>query len=662
MCGIAGSAGTILSREWAGYADRRLARRGPDGMGGWYAFTAGERSGTPFNTLPGTEMKEEDGIFFLHRRLAIIDIAGGVQPFYGGSPDAPVVMTVNGEIYNYRELRRELQESGHTFSSSSDSEVILHGYEKWGSRVFEHLNGMFACAIYDSLAQKLILARDPFGKKPLYYAMTAGNGIVFASTLPVLTAHPAVKAEVGMERICDFLETWYVPGSNTIYRNIFKIPPGSVAEYTLNDRKTVIRKYFHLDFSRKSSFSRAEAEDEFLTLFSEACRKRMQADVPAGTFLSGGMDSLAVTAMLLDSGFRSLDVATIGFANSEYNELPAAEESAVHLRNAGLDSFNHRVRIVQGDDLNMLKMLWREFGEPFGDASLLPTGALCSFTAERCKCALSGDGADELFAGYERCRAMEISRRLTGWGGKASEFFAGRLAMLAAMLLPGGMERSRTGRLRRFMQTLAHGAGTEAYAFLMSKASPVLLRQCAGPVLLDAFSERQRANAGLAGMFAALEPELTTSVPGERWCETDIMTYLPGDILPKVDTASMSFALEVRSPFLDLELAKFSAKLPWEYKVNNGRGKAVIAGAMGRKFPFMTQKRRKRGFGVPLADFLAGSWQSEAVRALSSPLLTEMGMITPKGKTVLLNRSDKEAMDLKWSFIVLANFLESREI
>lgn len=656
MCGIAGSAGIPVEPGWAKKADELLFRRGPDGKGElvYYPAVSGQKE-ICYNCA-GNDLQKRTGIYFLHRRLAIIDPAGGAQPFTGGSASHPVCMMVNGEIYNCRELRQELEKNGHTFSSASDSEVILHGWESWGSAIFNRLDGMFACAIFDAEKQKIILARDPYGQKPLYYTLPDGGGIVFASTLPVITAHPAADKTLSSEALCDFFENWYVP-DGTVYSSIGKIAPGHFAEYSLTDASFRQSKYFSLDFSRKCLMSHQEAEEKFLHLFASACRKRMLADVPVGTFLSGGTDSLAVTAMVLAQGAKNLEVATIGFDNAVYDEMPGAEYSAAQLRQHSLDSFIHRKKTVSGNDFLLLKKMWQDMGEPFGDASLMPTAALCSFTAEHLKCVLSGDGADEFFAGYERYRAMTLIRKLSGdFSGSRNllNFTAGVLSSV----LPSGRERSKAGRLKRFLKALAMGYTPEAYSFITGKASPSLFKKTAGKRLRDIMESRRKNNMDMAGRIAAIADNITTCSKDEIWSIADINNYLPGDILPKVDTASMSNSLEVRSPFLDRDLTAFAAALQWQFKTEKGKGKAIIQRALSRKFPFIAEPRKKRGFGIPLADYLSGCWRKEAEKALSSPLLTEKGIISPDAAKILTDRKDKEAVELKWSFIVLADFME----
>lgn len=656
MCGIAGSVGVAACADWARLCDHLLAGRGPDGGGWWSGALAVPRLRT--DELPG-EFPPEERLLILHRRLAVIDPAGGAQPLVGERAGGRVVMAVNGEIYNCRELRRELEDRGHLFTTSSDSEVILHGYEEWESGIFARLDGMFACAVYDEAAEKLVLARDPFGKKPLYLAR-AGGGLVFASTLPAVLAHPGVDRSISPRDLADFMELWYVPGCRTGYAGIEKLAPGHFAEYFLRDGTFTATGYFRLDFSVKHKLGEEEERREFLRLLEAACRKRLLSDVPLGCFLSGGVDSLAVTALVLDAGAAELEIASIGFDDGSYNELPAVHESLRALRAAGLKNFRHREKIVGGADWEMLKFLLNGFGEPFGDASLMPTGMLCRFARENMTVALSGDGADELLAGYERYRVMAMIQGMTGCCGERLEPLFRRLAAVASAMLPRGLERSSSGRLRRFLRAVSLGATPEAYAMLMGKASGGLLDRIAGPGLRELLGDLRRVNSRAAGELAAAAGELSAGDWREKWSRIDTATYLPGDILPKVDTASMSFGLEVRSPFLDVELARFAAATPWEHKLNGASRKDILVKSMSPRFPFMAAGRRKRGFGIPMARFLVGCWRDEFERALDSPGLNALGFIdSGKARKLLLRRTDKEASDLKWSLTMLANFLES---
>ncbi len=633
MCGLAGIAGYDGSRAAARTATAamcgRLAARGPDGSGLW----------------------EGDGAVLGHRRLAVIDLDTGSQPM---TDDAGLLaLAVNGEIYNYRELRARLQELGHTFISASDSEVALHGFEEYGEELFARLDGMFAIALYDGRRRRLWLARDPFGQKPLVWFRSGGE-LVFASTLHALKAHPKFPhGRYRAEGAADFLSYWYVPGPETIYEGVFKVPPGHWMRFDLDAGAIETRRYFELDFQAKIDAKPAELVERTRYLFERSVRKRLVSDVPLGAFLSGGMDSLLVAGTMLRLRREPLDIYSIGFDRAEYDELDGVHASLEYFKTLGLEHWRAHEKSVSPDDFELLLELWRDYGEPFGDASVLPTGLLCRFARQTLTVALSGDGADEFFGGYERYLAMSFYRKIDWLPEALRRPVAGALTLL----LPSRGERSVTGKVKRLFE-LGRFNALERYYHLMNKAESAEKLRVAGPRLRAAVADGEGRDRSMDYLLGALG-RIAVRDPGERYAAADIATYLANDILPKVDTASMSTALEVRAPFLDRDLARWSAGLPWHFKQNGVSRKDILKLAFADWLPPEIARRPKKGFGVPVADYLGGVWRPELKRQLLNGALARDGWVEKDRVKELLERRDQAGVNLQWGLLCLGAFLES---
>ncbi len=566
MCGIAGKVNRASDRsvdpELIRAMTRAIAHRGPDDEG----FYVSGRIGLGM------------------RRLSIIDLAGGHQPI--ANEDGSIWIVFNGEIYNYREIRKTLEAKGHRFATQSDTEVIVHLYEEKGVEALHDLRGMFAFALWDAPRERLFLARDRVGKKPLCYAPIDG-GLAFGSEIKALLVDPAIHREVDPEALDLYLSFQFVPAPRTMFQGIFKLPPG---HYLLwEGREATVTPYWRPP-DGTSDLSLDEAQDRLLALLTEAVDLRLVSDVPIGAFLSGGLDSATVVGLM--SRLRSEPVRTfsIGFAEDAYNELPFARRAA--------DAFKtmHREFIVRPNVVEILPQLVRQYDEPFADKSAIPTFYLCREAAKEVKVALSGDGGDEAFAGYSKYAAAERSylrERLTGW---AADRWGPQL--LRALWTGEG------GRL-------AHAARRKLFRALCPAAPSLYYTEffdgCGKRGILSRDTVSRVGRAGLDQLLALWEGARGRSSSAlDQMLRIDFAWYLPGDLLVKMDLASMAHGLEVRSPFLDHRLLEFAFSLPPCYKVAGSETKLLLKRAAARFVPEDIVARRKMGFGLPLKEWFRG--------------------------------------------------------
>ena len=592
-----------------------------------------------------------DDIAFGHRRLAVISPETGHQPIF--NEDGTVVAILNGEIYNHLELRRELEKKGHRFTTKSDTETLVHLYEELGDSFVTRLQGMFAFAIYDRYNRHLLLARDRLGQKPLFYSM-ANDMLVFASELSGLLAHPDVDKSLDTSALNDYFSLLYIPEPKTVYTHVKRLPPGCTMTFSIDSPRPVVQPYWRLDFSHKNlELNFQEATKEVRRLVENAVRKRMVADVPLGVFLSGGLDSAIVAAVAAQiRSTAGCDAYTIGFADAAYDERAAARATAAAIsRLPGVNLRHHELEVTPAD-FDVLRKLIRHFGQPFADASMLPTFLLSQFTRTGLTVALSGDGADEIFGGYERYIAMRMFHSMQQLPLPTQVMFKA-----FAAVLPDSGERTFRGRLRRLCQLFANSK-ENAYFSLLDRCPASIRKRLFGPRLHDS------VNNDCMLLFAEIEKSLTATDFTERCSELDIHTYLPGDVLTKVDIASMACALEVRSPFLDHELVEFAATLPWDFKLHGNNRKRILKAAFGDLLPNEIMNRRKRGFGVPLAAWLRTTWRKQAEEALfDGPLFSE-GFVEHDPLLKIWNAHQSARSDwsyLLWTLLMLSLFLEQKE-
>jgi asparagine synthase (glutamine-hydrolysing) len=591
MCGIAGLFDTKGSRPFAAALVRgmtdAIAHRGPDGEG----------------------LHLEPGVALGHRRLAIIDLAGGAQPMR--TPDGALTIVFNGEIYNFAELRAELQAKGACFRTRSDTEVLLHGWRRWGEALLPRLRGMFALALWDAREQTLVLARDPFGKKPLHYALTPDGTLAFGSEIKALLRLAEVSRELDPQAIEDFLTYGYVPDPKSIYLGIRKLAPGHVL-VARRGRPIALRRYWSLLEALPSQAAPA-CEDALVERLGEAVRSRLVADVPLGALLSGGVDSSAVVAMMAGSAEGRLRAFSIAFGERGFDESDYAR------RVAAMYGADHAVRQVRADDFELMQRLPGIYDEPFGDVSALPTYAVCAQARRSVTVALSGDGGDEVLAGYRRyafhCAGERLRARLPAAVRRKVLGPLGRAYPRAAWL-------PRPLRAKSTLNELSLDSA-EAYARIVS-ALPAELR---GALTTPEFRARLGGYDSAAVVRDAFQVDAPLD-PLQRAQYADLTTYLPGDILTKVDRASMAHGLELRAPMLDVDFASWSFALPPRDKLNRaGGGKAILKRAMERYLPRDLLYRPKQGFTIPLAEWFRGPLRDQVRGLAESPALQDSGVL-----------------------------------
>lgn len=526
-----------------------------------------------------------------HRRLAIIDLATGDQPM--ANDDESIWIVFNGEIYNFLELRRELEAEGVRFRTTSDTEVILRAYEADGPDCVSRLRGMFAFAILDQRTRRILLARDRVGIKPLVYSWD-GRRLLFASELKGLLADPSLARDVSWEALGQYLTYHYVPAPGTIFRAARKLPPASTLILSLDGGSPRISRYWSLRFAPTQGITEADWSEGLRAHLADAVRSHMVSDVPIGAFLSGGVDSGTVVALMAEASSRPVRTFSIGFAEADFNELRYARQVAARY---GTD---HYELVVKPSALEVLPVLAWHFDEPFADSSAIPTYYVSRITREHVTVALSGDGGDENFAGYLRyARALELHDRLDGRLGHLVRPLAG----MAAHLLPvGAPGQAYAG--------LVAAAPLERYRRLVTYERAETLRRLLSD---DCAAAAMSAGppTGFSDFGRGEPPDYVSALQ-----QIDIETYLPDDILAKVDRTSMAVSLEARVPLLDHVLMEFVATIPSALKLKGGVGKHLLKHAMGPLLPDEILTRRKTGFGVPL-----GAWFRHELRDLTRDVL-----------------------------------------
>jgi asparagine synthase (glutamine-hydrolysing) len=562
-----------------------------------------------------------------HRRLSIIDLDGGRQPMANETGSVRVVF--NGEIYNYQELRRSLRARGHRFATQSDTEVIVHLYEEEGPACVARLRGMFALAVWDADTRRLLLARDRAGEKPLVYAELP-DGIVFASEIAALLEDERVPREIDMVALDEYLTHLYVPSPRTMLRAVRKLPPGHLLICEPGRRE--LRRYASLSFAEKEVLPEEEWIERAGAALREAVRVRLMSDVPLGAFLSGGIDSSAVVALMSELTGRKVATFSIGFAENEYNELPHARVIARQFET------EHHEFEVHADAIDVLPALVRHYGEPFGDSSALPLYYLAQLTRGHVTVALSGDGGDETFAGYPRYLAAlgALGSRLSALGPTRAVFVPAesrepraesRLTWQLAAAnclsrLPHGVRRAAAGaaaglprghgsrgtaeRLRRFSRYLCLSP-EERYADAMSYFPAHLKARLLTPEARASILHERGGGEGTAlSTFAAAFQRADGPALLDRLQQVDTETYLPDDLMVKADIATMAHSLEARAPFLDPPLMELAARIPADLKVRGGETKYLLKRVMGRLLPPEILARPKAGFALPVDRWLRG--------------------------------------------------------
>jgi asparagine synthase (glutamine-hydrolysing) len=535
----------------------------------------------------------EPGVGFGHRRLSVIDIATGQQPLF--NEDQSVVIVFNGEIYNYLELMAELQALGHVFRTKSDTEVIVHAWESWGEACLLRLRGMFSFALWDRNRQTLFMARDRLGVKPMHYAVLDDGMLLFGSELKSLLAYRdsqgGMRRDIDPQAVEEYFALGYVAEPRTVFKQAFKLEPGHALAIRRGEPVGQPRPYWDLRFTLDSPLSAQEANEELLHRLRDAVKVRLKAEVPLGAFLSGGVDSSAVVAMMAGLSDQPVNTCSIAFDDPQFDEAAFAQTVADRYRTC------HRVETVRSDDFDLVDMLAGLYDEPFADSSALPTYRVCQLARKHVTVALSGDGGDEAFGGYRRYRNHLAEERLRATlpAGVREPLFG-----LLGRVYPKADWAPRVLRAKTTFEGMARNA-VQAYFHQMSIMrgpargalfSPRLHRELQGYSALDVF-QRHAARAGTDDPLALVQ-------------YLDIKTYLVGDINTKVDRASMAHSLEVREPLMDHPLLEWLATLPSSLKVRGQEGKFMLKKALEPHLPQEVLYRPKMGFAVPLARWFRG--------------------------------------------------------
>ncbi len=561
MCGIAGrvnyASGAPVCPDLVQRMCDLLAHRGPDGEGVWC-----------------------DGPVGLgHRRLAIIDLSPlGRQPM--ATDDGAVTITFNGEIYNFRELRAELEGLGHRFRSHSDTEVILAAYRQWDVACVPRLAGMFAFVLWDAPRRRVFAARDRVGKKPFFYRLDA-DGLAFASEPKALLADPSFEPRVDLQAISHYLSYQYIPAPRSGFDGVRKLPPGHTL--MVEDGRVSLNRYWRLSYRHKTPMTEAEAVEALAGHLRRAVKRRLVSDVPLGAFLSGGIDSGLVVSFMAECLDAPVRTFSIGFREKAYNELPAARLVAERYGTA------HREFVVRPNAIDLLPQLVWHYGEPYADSSALPTYILAELTRRHVTVALNGDAGDENFGGYDRYVAIALASRFDRLPIAARRAVAALTGTAASMF-----SNRRVQRAHRFAVGLASQDLPRRYGWWMMHFTPEVKAHLCTPEFRAAAPDDSYAL--LDEVFSS--SDATDLV--ERILDADVRTYLADDLLVKVDIATMAHALEGRSPFLDHELMEFAAALPSALKVRGGEKKRLLRRLAAKRLPEQLLSLPKKGFGVPI--------------------------------------------------------------
>lgn len=608
MCGIAGWANLETKTSPNGGEAvlhamcEKMKHRGPDSEGLWL----------------------ENGVALGMRRLSIIDLHTGEQPVY--SEDKQVVVVMNGELYNFREVRQDLEKRGHKFETNTDTEILPHLYEEYGDALLEHINGMFAFALWDKNKKKLLLARDRFGEKPLYYGVFDGK-LIFASEPKVLLRHPSVKAEINPDALRLFLSFDYVPAPASIYKNIYKLPAAHLL--ALEKGEVKMRRYWNQTFHKNGNTPTIEkAAEELRELLADAVRMRLVSDVPLGILLSGGVDSSTVAAFATQFSTEKVKTFSIGFQEDSFDESRFARQVATHL---GTEHYEDKLSVERAADLISEIGTWLD--EPMSDGSLLPTFLLSRFVRKYVTVALGGDGGDEIFAGYPMYFGHKLARV---YDSLPKILRSGLIEPIVNNLPVSNKNLSFDYKAKRFVAASKYDAVTRHHSWFGSFSIDAQTDLLTKDVLAKTSSDIYKDAKDLLKICDA-----PTEI--ERMQFLDMNFYLAEDILTKVDRASMAVSLEVRAPFLDPRVAQFAASLPLEYKLRGNKGKYILKKAVEPLLPRNILQRPKKGFGIPIAEWLKGRLNPLMHDLLAPDRLKNQGLFDEKFVQKLIREHETNA-------------------
>ncbi len=624
MCGIAGIlsfSGPSPSKTLLTQMTDIIEHRGPDGSGDYI----------------------KDGVAFGHRRLSIIDLVGGHQPM--STTDDRVTITYNGEIYNFPELREELKTLGYQFNTSSDTEVILQAYHAWGPKSVERIRGMFAYAIYDKAKNEVFITRDRLGIKPLFYAKLSDGQFVFASELKSLALHPSFNKSLRKKSIEEYFALGYVPEPHTIYENVYKLEPGHSLLINMNSGHIENSQYWNIRFNDSYKGSIKDAAIELASRVEEAVKIRMRADVPLGAFLSGGVDSSAVVANMAKNSEDAVNTCSIGFDDPRFNEADYATQVAEQYKT------NHQLKMVDPNDYSLVDGLMDYYDEPYADSSALPTFRVCELARTRVTVALSGDGGDEHLGGYRRYKLHMFEEKLRSIFPAAI-----RKALFGFLgaIYPKADWAPRIFRAKTTFQGLAR-TDVESYFHGVSIFKPEMRQMLFSDTLK---ADLQDYNA--LEVFNRHAKDADTDDPLSLIQYLDIKTYLPGDILTKVDRASMAYSLEVRVPLLDHELVEWIATLPSDFKLRGTEGKYIFKKSLEDQLPHDILYRQKMGFGVPLANWFRNELKDKIKQTILSDTMLDSGYFNKDYLERLIKDHQSGRRDYSaplWTLMMFQQFL-----
>jgi asparagine synthase (glutamine-hydrolysing) len=589
MCGIAGWINLKQSKE--NHTEsvlhsmcERIVHRGPNSEGLWL----------------------DDTVALGMRRLSIIDLHTGDQPVF--NCDKSVIVMMNGELYNYREVRAELEEKGHTFVTKSDTEILPHLYEEYGENLVDHLNGMYAFSLWDTRKKKLIIARDRFGEKPLYYGVFDGK-LIYASEPKAMLAHPSVNAKLDSDALRHYLSYDYVPAPMSIYRGISKLPAAHMIVVENGEIQT--RRYWNMSWSATQTGSIDDKAVELRDLLSDAVRMRLVSDVPLGILLSGGIDSSTVAAFATQHATERVKTFSIGFEEDSFDESRYARQVAKHL---DTEHYEEKLSATTAGDLISEIGTWLD--EPLSDGSLIPTFLLAQFVRKHVTVALGGDGGDELFAGYPMYYAHTVAAK---YARVPSFLRKGFIEPVVKRLPVSTKNMSFDYKAKRFVRGANLDTVERHHSWFGSFSLEEQNQLLAPEILAASDDDIYRGPRELLALCDA-----TTEI--EQMQFLDINYYMAEDILTKVDRAAMAVSLETRAPFLDPRVGQFAASLPLEYKLNGKSGKHILKQAMADLLPADILHRPKKGFGIPIAEWLKGRLNPLMHDLLAPVRLKEQGI------------------------------------
>jgi asparagine synthase (glutamine-hydrolysing) len=629
MCGIAGFADRLSDSAWAPGSDAMQRAR----------TVAGRMCAAIRHRGPDDEgIRVEDGVALGMRRLSIIDLATGQQPIH--NEDRTVWVVFNGEIYNYAALRADLERRGHRFYTASDTETIVHAYEEWGEGAFERLRGMFGIALWDRPRRALLLARDRVGIKPLHYAR-AGDRLYFGSEIKAILAGLERTPALDLEALDHYLSFLYTPPNASIFAGIHKLPPGHLLRW--QNGTVALRPYWEVPIDERTPASEAEAVGQLRRVLADAVQSHLMSEVPLGAFLSGGIDSSLVVGLMARASSRPVRTFSIGFDEPQFDEL---EHARVVARHFGTD---HHEFVVRPDALAILDDLIRHFDEPFGDSSAIPTWYVSELARRHVTVVLSGDGGDELFGGYDRYFPHPRVAAFDRWAPAGSRAVAG----MAWRWLPHGAAG------KNFLRRVARdeqGRYLDAIGFFQPDEKASLLTS----------DVRRRLNGADAEARLARHFERFRGLPWHaQMMHFDFETYLPEDILVKVDRMSMAHSIESRVPLLDNEVVEFAARLPANCKIRDGRRKHILKEAAADLLPPDILTRRKQGFGVPVGVWFRGGLRELFADVLLSTRARQRGYFEPRFVERLVREHLGGRRDL-WGLVVFElwhrEYLDSRTL